>query len=127
RLGSTRRLEQPLDLGAREHLGQLVPAARRAQLRRRVVVEDLLAAQVAVEGTQAGDLALDGGRRRRPPSPLLPGAELRDEVRELVVADLQRREVVLRQPGPELLEVGAVGLQRVARQAALELEVGEEV
>ena len=93
----------------------------------RVVVEQLLAPQVAVEGAQAGDLALQrrrldraGGRRRRwrartrsrrgrrgrAPSGSRPGAL---EVRA------------------ELQQVGAVGLERVARQAALELEVGEEV
>ena len=31
------------------------------------------------------------------------------------------------QEGPELQQVGAVGLERVARQAPLELQVGQEV
>ena len=43
------------------------------------------------------------------------------------MADVQRVVAVGIQVGAELQQIGAVGLQRVARQASLELEVGEEV
>ena len=39
----------------------------------------------------------------------------------------QRVHIPAGEVGAELQEVGAVGLERVAREAALELEVGQEV
>ena len=41
--------------------------------------------------------------------------------------DLERPEPAAVQVGAVLQQVGPVGLERVARQPALELEVGEEV
>ena len=120
------RREQPGDLVAAEDLRQLEVLARRAQLRRRVVGDDLLAAQVAVERAQAGGLALDRrGRDRRALRPA--GGELGEKARELGVAERRRVVAVAHEEVAELQEVGAVGLERVARQPALELEVGEEV
>ena len=74
RLGPARRLEQLGDLVAREDLRQLAALLGGAQVHGRVVGDQVLPAQVAVEGAQAGDLALDawparpagGPRRRRP-------------------------------------------------------------
>jgi hypothetical protein len=62
RLGAARRLQQPRDLVAREDLGQPPTLFGRAQVGGRVVGDEVLAAQVAVERAQAGDLAL---QRRR--------------------------------------------------------------
>ena len=50
-----------------------------------------------------------------------------DESAQLGVSDRERIVAAAPQPVAELQQVGAVGLERVARQAALELEVGEEV
>ena len=55
--------EQLLDLGIVEDLGQFLRPPRRAEDRRRVVRDQLVAAQVLVEGAQAGGLAVDGRRR----------------------------------------------------------------
>src|SRR3977135_1784024 len=82
---------------------------------------------MAIEGAEARHLALHGRRRYGPALPSLAGAELGNELGQLGVRDLERRVAVPLQPDPELLEVGAVGLERVARQAPLELEVREEV
>ena len=80
RLGAVGLGEQPGDLVAREHLGQLAGLARRLEQRGRVVLDQALAAQVAVEGAQAGDLALQrGGRGGR--LALAPVRELGDELR----------------------------------------------
>ena len=68
-LGPTRLGEQLLHLAAREHLGQLAGAARRAQRGGGIRVEQAVAAQVAVEAAQAGALAVDRGRRRRARGP----------------------------------------------------------
>ena len=125
-LVAARRREQLGDLVAGEHLRQLLALARRAQLGRRVVGDDLLAPQVAVERAQAGGLALD--RRGRDGRALrAAGRQLGEKAGELGVAERRRVEAVAREEVAELQQVGAVGLQRVARQAALELEVGEEV
>ena len=78
-------VEQPVDLVAAEHLRQAAPRARRAQLGGRVVVDQLLAAQVAVEGAQAGDLALQRGRRDGRPA-VAAGGELGDERRQVARA-----------------------------------------
>jgi plasmid stabilization system protein ParE len=126
RLGAARGGEELGDLVAREHLRKLLALAGRAQVGGRVVGDDLLAAQVAVERAQARGLALD--RRRRDGRALRPaGAQLREEAGQLGVPERRRVEVLAREDGAELQQVGAIGLQRVARQAALELEVGQEI
>ena len=126
RLGAVGLGEQPGDLVAREHLGQLAALARRLELRGRVVLDQALAAEMAVEGAQARDLALQrrglGGRLA-----LAPVGELGDELGEPGVVEAQRVAPGPAQPVAELQQVGAVGLERVAREPALELEVGEEV
>jgi hypothetical protein len=126
RLRAGRLGEQLGDLVAREHLRQLAALPRRLELRRRVLLDQVLAAQVPVEGAQAGDLAL---QRRRLGARLALAArrELGDELGEPGVVELQRIAARALQPLAELQEVGAVGLERVAREPALELEVGEEV
>ena len=57
-LGALRPREQSRDLGAREHLRQLAAAPRPAQVGCRVVRDHVLAAQVAIEGAHARELAL---------------------------------------------------------------------
>jgi hypothetical protein len=85
-----------------------------------------LPAQVAVEGAQAGGLALQRrrGDRRAVVVALREVGEEAGEVRVLGVEDV---DALALEVGPELQQVGPVGLQRVARQAPLELEVAEEV
>ena len=64
RAGSARLLEQPRHLVAAQHLRAAAPRERGARSSEAgSCVEDLLAAQVAVERAQAGDLALERGRR----------------------------------------------------------------
>ena len=65
----------------REHLRQLLALARRAQLGGRVVGDDLLAAQVAVERAQAGGLALDRRRARPAGAAAAAGARARTGTR----------------------------------------------
>ena len=64
-------------------------------------------------------------------SPARAGAgasrELGQERRQVAVADLQRAQAAAVEELAERQQVGAVGLERVARKAALELQVGEEV
>ena len=120
------RAQQAGDLVAAEHLGQALALARRAQVGGRVAVEHALAAQVAVEGAQARGLALQrGGRHRR--AALAAGRQLGQEGAEVGVLDVDDVDAATAEEGPELQQVGAIGLERVARQPALELEVGEEV
>ncbi len=90
------------------------------------MLEQTLAAQMPVEGAQAGGLALQrGGRDRRP----LPGAvgELGEKRREVAMTNVERAHTAATQKLPELQQIDAVGLQRVAREPALELQIGEEV
>ena len=57
-----------------------------------------------------------------------PGREVGEEVRDVAAVRLDRAHAArARQEHPVLQQVGAVGVERVARQPALELEVGEEV
>ena len=126
-LGAARLREQLLHLAPREHLGQLPRAPRRAQRRGGIALEQAVAAQVPVEGAQAGALAVDGrGRRGRPAVAVAPGQRL-EEVGDVARLRLQRGHVALLQEAAELEQVGAVRVERVAGQPALELEVGEEV
>ena len=127
RLGAAGRVEQLRDLAAGQHLRELL--ATRAGARRSAVgsrVDELLAAQVAVEGAQARGLALERrGRDRGRPSPPAASSE-RKSARSPCWA-VERVGAGLAQERAELHQVRAVGLERVARQPALELEVGEEV
>ena len=54
-------------------------------------------------------------------------SERGEEVGEVRAGGIRRVGVPLVEEGAELEQVGAVGGERVARQPALELEVGEEV
>ena len=84
--GAARLGEQLGDLVAGEDLRQLAARLGRAQVRGRVGGQRAGAAQVAVEGAQAGDLALQRrGRRGRPV--LAAGGELVGEGAQLGVAD----------------------------------------
>ena len=118
--------EQALDLSAGQHVRQLAAAAGRADGGRGVGVTQALAAQVAVERAQAGRLAMDRGGRR---GPLVAVADRQagEEVADVAGARIDRRHIALGEKAPELQQVGAVCLECVAREAALELEVGEEV
>jgi len=81
---------------------------------------------VTVERAQARDLALErGGRGSRPL--VVSGRELGHERRQVDAGRRERVDGAPRQEVAELLQIGAVGLQRVARQPTLQLEVGEEV
>src|ERR1700710_2600807 len=83
-----------------------------------------------VERAQAGDLALR--RRGRERSSIAPSRHLGDEVGQIGRDNGQRIEAL---PGlaaageerAELLQIGAVGLQRVARQPTFELQRPEEL
>src|SRR3954469_5299839 len=88
----------------------------------RVVVDRVLAAQVAVERPQARGLALQRrGRDRR--ALLAARRELRQERREVGVLGGHDIRAAPAQERAELQQVRPVGLERVARQPALELEV----
>src|SRR3954447_25081592 len=126
RLGARRLGEQLRHLVAREHLRELAGLPRRLQLGGRVVLDQVLAPQMAVEGAQARDLAL---QRRGLGARLVAAAlgELGDELVEPGVVEVEGVAPRALEPVPELQQVGAVGLERVAGEPALELEVGEEV
>jgi len=124
--------EQLLHLPAREHLGQLARAPRCAQRGGGVSVEEPLAAQVSVEGAQAGALAVDRRGRGRGACGCVavgraPRGELLEEVRDVARRGVQRRAVPFLEKAPVLQQVGAVCVERVTRQATLELEVRQEV
>ncbi len=53
--------------------------------------------------------------------------ELGDERRQVGLRGLLGAQAAPLQKGAELLQVGAISLERVARKPALELEVGEEI
>ena len=78
------------DLVAREDLRQPAALLGRAQVDGRVVGDQVLAAQVAVEGAQAGDLALQRRRRDRR-AVLSPGRQVGDEVGEVAVPGASAR------------------------------------
>ena len=90
------------------------------------MLENLLAAQVAVEGAQAGDLSLKRGRGDGGLA-LAPGGQLGHERGEVRGADIERVDATAVEELTELLKIGAVRLERVPGETALELEVGEEV
>ncbi len=118
-----RLLQQARDLIAREHTRQALGLARPAQLGGGIVLDHAFAAQMPVEGAQAGHLAPERGRRRR----CRPFGELGQERRQIPMARLQGAHPAALEEGAELEEIRAVGLERVARQAPLELQIGEEV
>ena len=126
RLGPPRRLQQPGHLVPGENLREAPALLGGTQVDGRVVGDQVLAAQVAVEGPQAGDLALQ--RRRRDRGAVLPaGRHVGDEVGEVAVRRGQRVGVRALEVRAELKQVGPVGLERVAGEPALELQVGQEV
>jgi hypothetical protein len=132
RLGAAWLGEQLLDLSAREHVRQLSRAPRRAQRGGGVGVEEAVAAQVAVEAAQAGALAVDRrGRCRaagwRVAVRLGADRQLLEKVRHIGRCGVERGQLALLEEAAVLQQVGAVRVQRVTRQASLELEVGEEV
>ena len=75
---------------------------------------------------QAGDLPLQR-RRGDGRSALAAVGQLRDEERQVARLDVERVAPDPAQKLAVLLKVGSVGLERVARQPTLELEVGQEV
>src|SRR6476646_5396835 len=125
RLAPLRRGEQLLHLGVVENVRQFLRPARGAEVGGRVVADQLVAAQVLVEGAQAGGLAVDGrgGEGRAP----LPRRQLGEEVGDVGAARLQRVAVVGAEVFAVLEQIGPVGVEGVAREAALQLQVGEEV
>ena len=120
-----RLAEKAVHLVAGEHVGKLAAAPGRAQGGRGVGVAHALAPQMAVERAQAGGLAVDrGGGGWRLAIAL---RETGEEVRDVGARGARRRLSTSVEEAPELEQVRSVGLQRIARQPALELEVGEEV
>ena len=91
RVAAARLRQQPLDLAAGQHLRQLAAAARRAEGGGRVGVAQALAAQVAVEGAQAGGLAVDRGRRRGPAARRRRSASAGQEVADVGGRRVERR------------------------------------
>ena len=146
RLGPPRLAEQPRHLSrvsaARQALGACAARAAPRSGRARSCPRGAGGGR-----TSAGTRPCAGASRRRrryPRSPLrLPrrrpflllarglghsaGGQLRQKRREIAVLRLQRIDVMPAQELAELQQVRAVGLQRVARQAPLELQIGEEV
>ena len=58
---------------------------------------------------------------------LAAGGQRGEKRRELTVSGLQDSDAARREELAQLAQVRPVGLQRVARQAPLELEVGQEI
>jgi hypothetical protein len=125
RLGAPRLLEQPVDLVAAEHVREPGAAAGRGERGGRVLLEQVLAPQVAVEGAQRRGLAVDGGGRGA--RAVVAGHQAGQVVGEVGAGGVEDGQSPLGEEAAHLQEVGAVGLERVAREAALELEVGQEV
>ena len=125
RLIAARSGEQELDLGVVEDLRQLLRPAWRAERGGGVVGDQLIPPQVLVERAQAGGLAVDG--RGRAGRAAVAGRQVGEEVCDVGRPRLQRVEAVGGEVLPVLEEVGAVGVQGVAGEAALQLQVGEEV
>ncbi len=65
--------------------------------------------------------------RRGAGGPVLAGRQLGEELADVGRAGRQRVDVVGGEVLAVLVQVGAVGVERVAREAALQLQVGEEV
>jgi hypothetical protein len=126
RLVAARGGQQLLHLGVVEDLGQLLRPPRRAERGGRVVADQLVTAQVLVERAQAGGLAVDRRGRAGRAVPL-PGRQLGEELGDVGRSRLQRVALVGGEELAVLEEVGAVGVERVAGQAPLQLQVGEDV
>ena len=119
--------QQPLHLGVAQDLRKLLAPPRRLEPRRRVVLDLFLPAQVPVEGAQAGGLAIDRRGRAGSAAVAVPLGHVGQEVGEIARLGRGRIAIALGEETAELEQVGAVRSERVARQPALELEVGEEV
>ena len=78
----------------------------------------LLAPKVAIEGAQASELAL---KRRR------GGREGVQKPGEVAVTCREQADIPILQEGIELEQIRAVGRERVAREAPLQLQVRQEV
>src|SRR5918997_5344601 len=79
---------------------------------------------MAVEGAQTGSLAMDRGRRG---GAAVPVGEAGQEVGDVRARSAFGSAAALVKEAPILEEVGAVGLEGVPRQPALELEKSEEI
>ena len=66
-------------------------------------------------------------RRRRAGRAAVAGRQIGEEVADVGRARRERVEPVVGEELAVLEQVGAVGVQRVAREAPLQLQVGEEV
>src|SRR5919108_2211811 len=127
RIVPPRLRQQPLHFAVAQHLRELLAPARGLEPGRGIVLDRLLAPQVAVEGAQAGGLAVDRrGRRGRAPVAVAL-REVRQEVGEIGGLGLGGVPPSLGQKAAELQQVRAIGGQRVAGEPALELEMSQEV
>ena len=125
---AARRRQQPLDLPVVEDLGKLLrlPRRRSAPPSGRRSIE-LLAAQMAGRrsaGTPpcGGSSPAEHGRAAVPASPGRPGTPATSRGRAARALTLAPREELA-----VLEQVGAVGVEGVAGQPALQLQVSEEV
>ena len=99
---------------------------RRRHERSGIVVDDRVAAQVAQERANRGELAGGGGAR-------VPGLmQLREEASQRLAIELRRMKIALREVGlrggvpDELREIAFVGAHGVRRRVAVQPQVGEE-
>mgnify|MGYP003439923449 CR=1 FL=1 len=106
--------------------GQALLALRRADEPGRIAFEDALAAKVAAERANRGQLAR--GRRPRVAAPV----QVAEELADAQVVNIGHRQLRARAAAPrrekhqELRQVALVGADGVGREGALALEVGEE-
>ncbi len=87
------------------------------------MLDRVLAPQVAIEGAQARHLARERGRRSR----RRRKRQLGQKRGKVAVAGLDGAQAAAVQELAEREQVRAVGVERVARQPPLELEIGEKV
>ena len=120
RAGPVGGRQQAIDLVERQEARQRLQRARRAHVRGRVAGHHLLGEQVPVEHPHRVERP-----RHRPRRESLAG-QLADEFLDLAASHLLRRATLASQVALELLEVLAVGEDRVARQAALHRQVQQE-
>ena len=69
----------------------------------------------------------DGGPRLLPVRGRPAGREVGEEVGDVGPLDLRRAAAPRREEHAELEQIGAVGVERVPREPALELQIGQEV
>ena len=100
-----------------ENLGQLPRSPWRVERGGRIIDDQLITAQVLVEGTQAGGLAVDG--RGRAGGATIAGRQVGKELGDVSRSGRERVEVVGTEILTKLQQVAAIGVEGVAREASL--------